>query len=93
MKLLRKPVIILVNVAIAAIVGGFGYNFKHKARVASDYLDGLFGSFTREAMEKNNSNGNICIVLAIVFLGFAITGIVLYPKSKKSDSESNQPKD
>lgn len=89
MKLLRKPAIILINVAVAAIVGALGYNYKSKAAVASDYLDGVFGGLTRASMENNNANGNLCIIIAFLFLGLAITGIVLFSKSKKTDDEKN----
>ena len=90
MNLLRKPVVILVNVAVAAIVGAFAYTYKSKAAVASDYTDGSFGNMIRMTMEKNNSNGNICIVASIAFLGLAIAGIVLFAKHKNAQNGKNQ---
>lgn len=90
MKILSKPVLILINVALAAIVGAFGYNYKHKASVAADYTEGLFGGFTRQVMEKNNSYGNICTIIAILFIVFAVIGIYLYSKRNISSNESNQ---
>lgn len=90
MNFISRPVVILISVAIAAVVGAFGYNYKHKASVSSEYLDGFFGSYTRAAMEKSNTNGNICIVAALFFLGLAIAGIVVYAKRKKVVDEGDK---
>lgn len=90
MNYLRKPVVILINVAFAAIIGAFAYNYKSKASIASEYTDGLFGNIIQSTIDKNNSNGNICIIAALVFLGFAIAGIALFSKHKNQLNGQDQ---